>query len=107
MKNINLSDERIGEESVSTNGQKMKIIAYRSANDIDVQFEDGNIVFNKRYKHFKDGKITQKSLAKEKRLGETKMMNCGKEATIIEYNSSHDITIKFEDDTVAKHKYYN
>lgn len=106
MKNENKAKERIGEESISTNGQKMTIIAYRSSQDIDVQFEDGNIVKNKSYAHFKDGKITQQSLQKDKRLGETKMMKCGKNATIIEYNCAHDMTIKFEDGVIVKHKYY-
>ena len=106
MKHVNLASERIGEESISTNGQKMKIIAYRSTNDIDVQFEDGNIVKNKSYAHFKEGKISQMSLNKEKRLGETKIMKCGKKATIIKYNNAHDLTIKFEDGVIVKHKYY-
>lgn len=106
MKNENKAKERIGEESISTNGQKMKIIAYKNSADIDVQFEDGNIVKHKSYGHFKEGKITQQSLQKDKRLGETKMMNCGKNATIIEYNDAHDMTIKFEDGAIVKHKYY-
>ncbi len=106
MQNINLANERIGETNTATNGQKMTIITYRNSGDIDVQFEDGNIVKNKTYAHFKDGKISQMSLNKEKRLGETKMMNCGKKATIIEYNNAHNLTIKFEDGKVVKHKYY-
>ena len=106
MKNENKAKERIGEENISTNGMKMKIIAYRNAGDIDVQFEDGTIVKHKSFSHFKDGKITQLSLQKNKRIGETKRMNCGKDATIIEYNGAHDITVKFEDGTIVKHKYY-
>ena len=31
------------------------------------------------------------------RLGETRMMNCGMEATIIRYNETHDIDVRFED----------
>ena len=40
------------------------------------------------------------------RTGEVKKMNCGMNATIIEYVNSHDITIKFEDGEILKHKFY-
>lgn len=35
----------------------MTIIAYRSSDDIDVQFEDGSIRQAVRFDHFKNGKI--------------------------------------------------
>lgn len=44
---------------------------------------------------------------KTDRLGETRMMNCGMEATIIRYGTCADIDIRFEDGTVAVHKTYN
>jgi hypothetical protein len=37
--------------------EEMKIINYRDIYDIDIQFSDGTIIYNKRYDHFKDGKI--------------------------------------------------
>lgn len=40
------------------------------------------------------------------RTGETRIMNCGMQATIINYKNSHDISIKFEDGTILEHKYY-
>ena len=43
---------RIGETNIAKNGMKMTIIAYRSHNDIDVQFEDGKIVKNSTYYKF-------------------------------------------------------
>ena len=45
--------------------------------------------------------------AKTDRLGETRMMNCGMEATIIRYGTCADIDVRFEDGTVAVHKTYN
>ena len=48
---------RIGETSVANNGQRMTIIAYRGARDIDVQFEDGYVAHNKKYQYFKTGRI--------------------------------------------------
>ena len=40
------------------------------------------------------------------RLGETRMMNCGMEATIIRYGKYSDIDVRFEDGAVVKHKDY-
>ena len=44
--------------------------------------------------------------AKIDRLGETRMMNCGMEATIIRYGGSSDIDVRFEDGVIAKCKRY-
>ena len=44
---------------------------------------------------------------KTDRLGETRMMNCGMEATIIRYNGIRDIDVRFEDEAVAVHKRYD
>lgn len=48
---------RVGEVNRSKAGQLMKIIAYRNAMDIDIQFEDGAVVRNKSYGNFKNGHI--------------------------------------------------
>ena len=42
----------------------------------------------------------------ETRLGETRMMNCGMEATIIRYNTSKDFDVRFEDGAIATCKDY-
>ena len=42
----------------------------------------------------------------ETRLGETRTMNCGMEATIIRYGNATDIDVRFEDGAVTKHKAY-
>ena len=49
--------DRIGEENIAKNGMKMKIIAYRSCHDIDIEFEDGIRVYHRRYSIFKKGEI--------------------------------------------------
>ena len=41
------------------------------------------------------------------RLGETRMMNCGMEATIIRYGNAKDIDVRFEDGAVVEHKGYS
>ena len=45
--------------------------------------------------------------AKIDRLGETQMMNCGMEATIIRYGKYSDIDVRFEDGKVVEHKAYD
>ena len=48
---------REGELIRAKNGEMMKIVKYRKAIDIDVQFEDGTIVEHKSYYNFKKGLI--------------------------------------------------
>ena len=48
---------RVGETIIANNGQKMTIIEYYSSMDITVRFEDGVVVYNKRYERFCLGKI--------------------------------------------------
>ena len=49
--------DRIGEKNFNNKGFLMTIINYINNNNIDIQFEDGTIVYNKKYCHFKNGKI--------------------------------------------------
>ena len=46
---------RIGETNINCQGLKMTIISYRGTHDIDVQFEDGYVSYNKDYRYFKNG----------------------------------------------------
>ena len=89
-------------------GMEATIIRYGGCNDIDVRFEDGAVAKNKTYKAFKKGEIANTNIkaSAEDRLGETRMMNCGMEATIIRYRNAGDIDVRFEDGTVTKHKKY-
>ena len=99
-------EKRIGEEKIMNCGLNAKIIEYRNSNDIDVKLENGIIVEHKSYNSFKRGQISLKAEEIAKRLGETRTMNCGKKATIITYNDSHNIDVQFEDGTIVKHKNY-
>ena len=49
--------DRTGEVNYNNQGEKMTIIAYRKAIDIDIQFEDGSVAYNKCYGNFKKGLI--------------------------------------------------
>ena len=52
-----MKKDRTGEINLNTQGEKMTIIAYRCYEDIDVQFEDNTINYNKSYGSFKKGEI--------------------------------------------------
>lgn len=96
--------DRLGETRMMNCGMEATIIRYGKYSDIDVRFEDETIVEHRRYEHFKRGSITNPNF--NPRLGETKMMNCGMEATIIRYGGATDIDVRFEDGTVVKHGVY-
>jgi predicted nucleic acid-binding Zn-ribbon protein len=55
---------REGQEVVSRSGQKMKVLHYRKATDIDVQFEDGTIVEHRNYFNFLKGRIKNPNFGK-------------------------------------------
>lgn len=102
-------DSRVGESKIMRNGEKCFIIAYRSATDIDVQFDDGTKVCRRSYFHFQHGSIknpnnTRRTVSK---VGETKTMNNGLNCTIIKHNSSSDIDVMFENGDIVHHKTYN
>lgn len=97
----------IGVESVSSRNQKMKIIAFRAQNDIDVEFEDGTIVKNKRFDHFLSGNLENpNNTLKHERIGERNKANNGEWMTITNYNGVADVEITFDDGTVVYHKSY-
>ena len=90
------------------NGQMATCIAYRRSDDIDIQFEDGTVVKNKTKHSFLRGYIKNPNIDSYETLknkssckGETRMMNCGMNATCIEYRGADDIDIQFEDGTVV------
>ena len=95
---------RLGETRMKNCGMEATIIRYGKYSDIDVRFEDGVIVEHKRYRAFENGNIANPNF--NPRLGETKMMNCGMEATIIRYGGSADIDVRFEDGIVVEHREY-
>ena len=94
----------IGEKRMMNCGLEATIIRYGSSKDIDVQFEDGQVVYHKQYSSFQKGKIAPPMID---RTGEKRMMNCGLEGTIIRYGSSRDIDVQFEDGQVVYHKPYS
>lgn len=115
IKNPNLktnpqTKNRVGETNVSTCGQIMKIVKYKDAHDIDVEFEDGTVVKHKEYKQFKKGTIKNPNCGIYdiylKRLGEITTSTCGQKMKIIRYNNKKDIDVEFEDGTIVEHRSY-
>ena len=99
------AEGRLGETRMMSCGMEATIIRYGRCDDIDVRFEDGTMVENKAYDAFKRGNINNPNF--NPRLGETNMMNCGMEATIIRYGGATDIDVRFEDESVVEHKTYD
>ena len=107
--NIKASVEnRLGETRMMNCDMEATIIRYGRNNDIDVRFEDGTVVEHKAYDSFKKGEIAKRNIkaSAKDRLGETRMMNCGIEATIIRHESNADVDVRFEDGTVVEHRRY-
>ena len=100
--------DRVGKTRMMNCGMKATIIRYENADDINICFEDGKVVEHKTYRAFKKGYIAHQNtnVPVEARLDETQMMNCGMEATIIRYENSRDIDVRFEDGKVVGHKAY-
>ena len=108
--NIKASAETcLGETRMMNCGMKATIIRYGKYSDIDICFEDGKVVEHKAYDTFKKGSITNPNIktSAENRLGETRMMNCGMEATIIRYESAKDMDVCFKDGAIVEHRKYD
>ena len=98
------NDNHIGQSKIMTNGLKATIIAYRKASDIDIQFETGSIRKHVLLSNFNKGRVKEfPQSAQENYIGQTRMMNCGLNATVIAYRNSNDADVQFENGTVRKH----
>lgn len=103
-----VTEAHIGETHIAKNGQRMTIVAYRNYLDADVQFEDGTLVYHKRYAcivagqvinpniQFKNGRVRTRYRT---RIGEIGWALNGQRITIIAYRKSIDIDVEFEDGT--------
>jgi hypothetical protein len=97
-------------ENINNQGLRMKIKEYRRYSDIDVEFEDGYISYNKSYASFKKGNIknpNNKNSQIINREGETIRNKYGSNMTIVEYINTQDITVKFDNGQILKSNYSN
>lgn len=100
--NFNFKD-RVGEVSYNRQGCKMTILNYRGTCDIDIQFEDNSITYNKRYSHFKTGNIKKY----EDRLYKRQQNKLGEWMTIVRYKDSQNVDVQFDCGTIAYSKMYD
>ena len=89
------------------NGLYATCIRYGNSKDIDIQFEDGITVFRKAKNNFIRGKIAHPDVdpynqTRKSIIGEKRLMNCGMYAVCIEYKTSTNLDVQFEDGTVVK-----
>ena len=104
-----LSQSRIGETNTATSGEKMEIIKYIDYRHIIVRFEDGTEV-EASYYYFKKGMVRNPNhiphvIQAQSRIGETNTATSGEKMTIIKYNDSAHIIVRFEDGTEVETKY--
>lgn len=102
--------KHFGESAVANCGMKMFIIAYRGTDDIDVVFQDGTIVTNKRYKNFTKCKIANPNIGLGlnicDRIGEVKASSRGGKMILIKYLNANKITVQFESGEVIANRTY-
>jgi len=101
----NFKEERLNETRMQNCGMNATVTEYLNCKDITVVFEDGTKVEHRSYVDFKRGRIDNPNQYAS-RLGETRMQNCGMNATVTEYLNCNDITVVFEDGTKVEHRTY-
>ena len=103
----NKRNERIGAESISRDGKVAKVVAYRSCESFQIQFEDGTLRKMSNWHNFREGFFNYEYMYHRPRtadrLGTVYRMNNGLMAKVISYVHSHDMDIQFEDGSIARH----
>lgn len=102
--NVNLNSVKascVGLTVRMNNGMNATCIVYRNEKDLDVQFEDGTVVYNKRKGNFLRGEVDNPNFDRHSCLGKTIKQSCGLNATCIKYRACDDIDVQFEDGMVV------
>ncbi len=96
----------IGKEKRMNCGISCKIISIVSKNDIDVQFEDGDIVKHTSLSKFNKGIIVTNAMSHNYKYitGQCKLMKCGHYATVIADRGAHDIDVQFDNGVISYNK---
>lgn len=103
--------EKIGKSQLMNCGMMATITGYRIYRDIEVTFDNGEVVEHVGYDKFQTGSVLPNSLKPnglaQKRIKEKVKQHCGMDAEIINYQSATDINVRFDDGTVAEHVSYD
>lgn len=100
-----------GETVMANNGHKMTIIAYRTYEDCDVEFDTGACVTGVSYRNFRKGLVSLKKKPQKKWIAgyhqdEEGVSKEGHKIRILNYYGSENIDVIFEDGTIVKGKTY-
>lgn len=109
-----IKQDRTSEENINTQGLRMWIKECRMSDDIDIEFEDGYISYNRKYSQFKKGQVSNKNFKKPRskgvgikdKTGEINHNRYGSMMKIIKYNNANDIIVEFDNKYVT-HTCYN
>lgn len=105
------AEERLGQTKMMCCGQSCNIIAYHSSKNIDVQFEDGAIAYNKRYSSFLDGSIEHPNIPHtqyypiKSKVGRQKLSKWGELMTVTKEFDAHAIEVVFENGETVQTTY--
>lgn len=102
--------DRTGESKLNNQDLKMFIREYRNYDDLDIEFEDGYISYNKKYGSFQRGEIKnpnhKDAKTSKNKVGEVGYNNKQLKMEIINYINNRDITVKFDDETIVYNRSY-
>ena len=100
--------ERIGQQVVTKRGELTTLVAYRSATDVDIRFEDDGTIVRTSYNSFVNGLKTKKVVPKDSwdKTGEERYSCAGILCKVRAYRKATDIDVEFEDGTVVEHVSY-
>lgn len=103
-------EAKIGEKSVSKNGEEITLVRYESNAKVTVQFADGTLK-DTSYCHFTSGEVANpnnpyKPKLRSNHLGETRSMNNGVKATVTAYRSANDMDLLTEEGAHISHVTY-
>lgn len=108
-----LIDKWVGATKVNNKGYLMKIISYNGVNDIDVEFEDGEIVEHVLLKSFKRGTLLHPKCMNLQKGEFDRRMNmevtnaANRKMKILNYRSVSDIDVIFDDGVIKEHCLYH
>jgi hypothetical protein len=95
--------DRTGEKYTTNEGYNVEIIEYFSACDITIKYEDGTVLHKIFFSALKSGQVRKP----QNRVGEKYVNKEGQEAEIIEYESSLNVTVRFEDNAIVSNLQYD
>lgn len=98
----------VGQSRKMKDGLITTVIECRKCDNLVIEWHDHTTLSRVELKEWEAGTI-RKPIKREKvnygrkYIGQTRVMNCGKKATVIAYQNSNNITVQFEDGWIKEH----